>query len=328
MSTSGTNHLRALLGASLATLAAAASPSVRAQAAFPTKPIRLITGFPAGSATDGICRAIAEPMRQKLGQPVIVENRAGANGAVGAAEVARAAPDGHTLFFGTATAMSYTPSIKKNPPYDSIADFTPISNLCIFTFYLMVQPSLPVNTLAEFVAYAKANPGKIAYATGNSTGILSIAQLAQANKLDMTHVPYKGEAQAVIDMVGGRVQAMFATPAVLPQLLKEKFKMVAVLLPRRTTSYPDVPTMSEAGQPLVNILPWGGLFGPARMPRDIVERISRDFNVIMRRPDVAEQYEKLGLLPTPSTPEVLGTLVKDQLGAWSKSMRAAGIELE
>jgi tripartite-type tricarboxylate transporter receptor subunit TctC len=302
--------------------------SVRAQSEWPTKPIRFVVPFPAGGGADMGARAISVHMAAAFGKPVLVENRAGADGAVAALEVLKSAPDGHTLFFGTATAMSYTPSIKKTPPYDSIADFTPISNLCIFTFYLMVQPSLPVNTLAEFVAYAKANPGKIAYATGNSTGIVSIAQLAQANKLDMTHVPYKGEAQAVIDMVGGRVQAMFATPAVLPQLLKEKFKMLAVLLPRRTTSYPDVPTMSEAGQPLVNILPWGGLFGPARMPRDIVERISRDFNVIMRRPDVAEQYEKLGLLPTPSTPEVLGTLVKDQLGAWSKTMRAAGIELE
>jgi tripartite-type tricarboxylate transporter receptor subunit TctC len=185
-----------------------------------------------------------------------------------------------------------------------------------------------VNTLAESVAHVKANPGKVAYASGNSTGILSMAQLVAQNRLDMTHVPYKGEAQAVIDLVGGRVQAMFVTPAILPQLQKEKFKLLAVLLPQRTRAFPDVPTMAEAGQPLVNISPWGGLFAPARMPRELVERISRDFNVVMRRPDVVEQYEKLGLQPIPSTPEVLARLVKDQLGVFSQSMRDAGIQQE
>lgn len=320
---------RRLLSAAGSIAVGASLPfSARAQSEWPTKPVRFVVPFPAGGGADIGARVISVHMAAAFGKPVIVENRAGADGAVAALEVVKSAPDGHTLYFGTATSMSYTPSIKKVPPYDPTTDFTPISNLCIFTFYLMVQPSLPVNTLAEFVAYAKANPGKIAYATGNSTGIVSMAQLSQANKLDMTHVPYKGEAQAVIDMVGGRVQAMFATPAVMPQLLKEKFKMLAVLLPRRTASYPDVPTMAEAGQPLVNISPWGGLFGPARLPRDIVERISRDFNVVMRRPDVVEQYEKLGLLPVPSSPEALAVLVKDQLGAWSKTMRSAGIELE
>jgi tripartite-type tricarboxylate transporter receptor subunit TctC len=267
-------------------------------------------------------------MAAAFGKPVLVENRAGADGAVAAIEVVKSAPDGHTLYFGTATSMSYTPSIKKVPPYDPMADFTPISNLCIFTFYLMVQPSLPVNTLAEFVAYAKANPGKIAYATGNSTGIVSIAQLAQANKLDMTHVPYKGEAQAVIDMVGGRVQAMFATPAVMPQLLKEKFKMLAVLLPRRTTSYPDVPTMSEAGQPLVNILPWGGLFGPARMPRDIVERISRDIVAIYKDPAFVAKLKSFNVDPVGATPPQAARFIADETVLWSAVVKDAKINPE
>jgi tripartite-type tricarboxylate transporter receptor subunit TctC len=155
-----------------------------------------------------------------------------------------------------------------------------------------------------------------------------MASLIEANKLDMVRVPYKGEAQAVVDMVGGRVPLMFVTPAVLPQLLKEKFRLIAVLLPERTRAFPNVPTMAEAGQPLVNIRPWGGLLGPAKMPKDLVDRISKDFNVIMRKPDVVEQYDKLGLLPTPSSPEVLGAQVKEQLGIWTRTMRAAGIELE
>jgi tripartite-type tricarboxylate transporter receptor subunit TctC len=258
----------------------------------------------------------------------VVENRAGADGAVAALEVIKGPADGHVLYFGTASSMSYVPSIKKQPPYDPIADFTPISGLCIFTFYLAVAPTVPANTLAEFVAHVRANPGKLAYASGNSTGILSMAQLVAQNRLDMTHVPYKGEAQAVIDLVGGRVQAMFATPAILPQLQKEKFKLLAVLLPQRTRAFPDVPTMAEAGQPLVNISPWGGLFAPAKLPRELVDRISRDFNVVMRRPDVVEQYEKLGLQPIPSAPEVLATLVRDQLAVFSQSLRDAGIQQE
>ena len=293
-------------GGSIA-LASALPGLARAQSDWPSKPIRLVVPFPAGGGADMGARAIAVHMGNAFGKPVLVENRAGADGAVAALEV---------------------PSLKKSPPYDPVADFTPISNLCIFTFYLMVPASMPVNTLAEFVAYTKANPGKVIYATGNSTGIVSMAALIQANKLDMTHVPYKGEAQAVIDLVGGRVQAMFVTPAVMPQLLKEKFKPLAVLLPERTRAFPDVPTMAEAGQPLVNIRPWGGLFGPARLPRELVDRISKDTNVVMRRPDVVEQYDKLGLLPTPSSPEAMGTLVKEQLALWTRTMRAAGIEQE
>jgi tripartite-type tricarboxylate transporter receptor subunit TctC len=229
-------------------------------------------------------------MSTAFGGQVLVENRAGADGAV--------------------------------------ADFTPISDLRICTFYLAVAPTVPVASLAEFVAYVKANPGKIAYASGNSTGILSMAQLVAQNRLDMTHAPQKGEGQAVIDLVGGRVQAMFVTPAILPQLQKEKFRLLAVLLPQRTRAFPDVPTMAEAGRPLVNISPWGGLFGPARLPRELVERISRDFNGVMRRSDVVEQYEKLGLQPIPSTPEVLATLVRDPLAVFSQSMGDAGIQKE
>lgn len=301
---------------------------IRAQSAWPTKPIRFVVPFPAGGGADMGARAIATHMGDAFGKPVLVENRAGADGAVAAIEVQRSAPDGHTLYFGTATSMSYVPNIKKAPPYDPVTDFTPISNLCIFTFYLVVSPTLPVNTLAEFVAYVKANPGKLSYATGNSTGILAMGQLTHGNKLDMTHVPYKGEAQAVIDLVGGRVHAMFVTPAVLPQLQKDKWKSLAVLLPQRTRAYPDVPTMAEAGQPLVNISPWGGLFGPAKLPRDIVERISKDFNVVMRRPDVVEQYDKLGLLPVPSTPEVLAALVKEQRSVFGNTMRTVGMQQE
>ncbi len=320
---------RQALAAAGSLVLGSALPSIaRAQSDWPTKPVRLVVPFPAGGGADLGARVVSVHLGSAFGKPVVVENRAGADGAVAALEVIKSAPDGHTLYFGTATSMSYTPSLKKNPPYDPVADFTPISTFCIFTFYLMVAPSVPARTLAELVSYVRANPGKLTYATGNSTSILAMAQLTQNNKLEMTHVPYKGEAQAALDLIGGRIPIMFATPAILPQLLKEKFTPVAVLLPKRTSTMPDVPTMAEAGQPLVNIMPWGGLFGPAKMPRELVDRVSRDFGTVMRRADVGEQYEKLGLFPTPSSPQVMADLVKDQLAAWSRTMRAAGIEKE
>jgi tripartite-type tricarboxylate transporter receptor subunit TctC len=319
---------RALAASGALALGAALPGAARAQSDWPSRPVRLVVPFPAGGAADLGARAVAAQLATLFGKPVPVENRAGADGAVAALEVVKSPADGHSLYFGTATSMSYTPSIRKNPPYDPVADFTPISNVCVFTFYFAVAPNVPATTLAEFVAHVKANPGKLAYATGNSTGILATAQLVASNKLEMTHVPYKGEAQAVIDLVGGRVQAMFATPAVLPQLLERKFKLLAVLLPQRTRAFPDVPTMTEAGQPLVNISPWGGLFAPAKLPRELVDRISRDFNVVMRRPDVVEQFDKLGLLPLPSTPDELAGIVRDQLGVFARAMRDAGIQQE
>mgnify|MGYP003748473179 CR=1 FL=1 len=319
---------RVLAAGGALALGAALPAASRAQAGWPSRPIRFIVPFPAGGGADLGARVIANHMATAFNGQVLVENRAGADGAVAALEVVKAPGDGHTLYFGTASSMSYVPSIKKSPPYDPIADFTPISGLCIFTFYLAVSPAIPANSLAELVAHVKANPGKLSYASGNSTSILAMAQLAAQNRLDMTHVPYKGEAQAVIDLVGGRVSMMFVTPAVLPQLQKEKFRLLAVLLPQRTRAFPDVPTMAEAGQPLVNISPWGGLFAPAKLSRELVDRISRDFNVVMRRPDVVEQYEKLGLQPIPSTPEVLATMVREQLSVFAKSLRDAGIQPE
>jgi len=325
---SAASRRRVLTAAGALALGGVLPGGARAQADWPNRPVRLIVPFPAGGGADLGARAVSVHLGAAFGKPVVVENRAGADGAVAALEARKSAPDGHALYFGTATSMTYVPNLKKDPPYDPVADFTPISTFCIFTFYLAVAPSVPGRTLAEVVAHVKANPGKIAYATGNSTGILAMGQLVKQNALDMTHVPYKGEALAAVDLIGGRVQMMFATPAVLPQLLEKKFRLVAVLLPRRTTTHPDVPTMAEAGQPLVNISPWGGLFGPAKLPAELVERISRDFNVVMRRPDVAEQYEKLGLFPTPSTPQVMADTLRQQLAIWGRTMRELGIERE
>jgi tripartite-type tricarboxylate transporter receptor subunit TctC len=304
-------------------------PSVaRAQAPeWPTKPVRLIVPFPAGGGTDVAARAIGQAWAAEIGQPIIVENKAGADGIIAAQEAVKAAPDGHTLFLSTASSMSYVPAVKKQPPYDPIADFTPISRTSVFTFVLMVQPSLGVKTVAEFVALAKAKPGEFAYGSGNSTSILLMGQLAQANNLQMTHVPYKGEAPATLDLMGGRISAMFVTPAVLPQLQKADLVPLAAL-PGRSSLLPDVPSIVEAGQSAVNITAWSGLVGPAKMSPDLVDKINRSYTAVLRKPEIVDQFTRIGQSATPSTPAEMGEFLRDQLTIWTKAMRDQAIPQE
>lgn len=300
-----------------------------AQEGWPSRQIRLVVPFPAGGGADVAARVLAQHLSNSVGKPVVVENRAGADGVIAAQEVLRSPADGHTIYFGTASSMSYVPASRRTPPYDPIADFTPISDFCTFTFFLAVHESIPVKSLDEFVNYVKANPGKVSYGTGNSTGIVATAQLAQTAQLDMIHVPYKGEAQAAPDLLTGRIQAMFVTPAVTNTLAKDgKVRLLAVLLPKRSKLQPDVPTMAEAGQPLVNIAPWGAFFGPGKMPKVLVDRLSRELNAIIDRPDMREAMDKNALAVHGSTPEYLADFLVQQLRAWSRTVREAKLMVD
>lgn len=318
-----------LIGAGALTIGAALPRFVGAQTGFPSKPIRLIVPFAPGGAADIAARHLAPLLSAELGKPVLVENRGGGDGAIAGIEVAKSAPDGHTIFFSTASALSYVPAVRKNPPYDVLNDFTPITNFCRFTFFLCVHSSLPVTTVTEFVAHLRANPGKLAYGTGNTTSVVATAQFLQNTGTDMVHVPYKGEAQALLDFTTGRIQAMFATPAVTTPMLREnKMRALAVLLPARSALLPEVPTMTEAGLPLVNIDPWGGFVAPAKVPREIVDRLAQALHATMKKPELLEQMDRLALAIRPSTPQELGDQIKAQLAVWSKSVRAAGIPVE
>ena len=197
---------RILAGLALAAIAASAA------AQYPNKPIKLIVPFPAGSATDTISRILGNSVSQSIGQTIVVENKAGADGAIAGAEVAKAPPDGYTLLMATNSPMAVAPAMKKVPPYDPVNDFTPITDIGRYTFFLFAYAGLPQKTLAELIAYAKANPGKLAYATGNTTGIVSFAQFSSLAGIQMLHVPYKGEPAAITDLIAGRVQLIFATP--------------------------------------------------------------------------------------------------------------------
>ena len=300
-----------------------------AHAQYPNKAIKIIVPFPAGSATDTISRILGNSVSNAVGQPVLVENKAGADGAIAAGEVMRAAPDGYTLLMATNSPMSAVPALKKVPPYDPVADFTPISDIGRYTFFIVVHPSVPANTLSEFIAYARANPGKINYATGNTTGIVSTAFFASQAGIQMVHVPYRGEPQAIIDLVGGRVQLLFASSSTsVPQVRDGKLRALVTTLSRRSHLLPDVPTIAEAGMPQFSVTSWAGLFGPAKMPRDMVERINREFGAAMARPDVVAAMEKQAFVLTPSSPERLGEFVKEQMESYRNILRAAGVQPE
>lgn len=312
----------------LAALLALSGAVAHAQA-YPTKPIKLVVPFPPGAATDTLARVYAQAISSSLGQPVLVENKAGADGAISATEVMRAAPDGYTLLFATNSPMAAAPALKKNPPYDPVTDFTPITDVGRYTFFIYLHPSVPAKTVAEFVAYAKANPNKVAYATGNTTGIVSTALFSSLAGIQMVHVPYKGEPQALTDLIAGRVQFMVASAGTTVPFVKEgKLRAIAVTLNRRSPALPDVPTIAEAGMPKFSLSSWAAVFGPKGLPRDIVDRLNKEFNAAASRPEVQATLEKQAFQPVGSTPEQLGVLVKEQYQAYRDTLKAAGVEPE
>jgi tripartite-type tricarboxylate transporter receptor subunit TctC len=300
-----------------------------ATAQYPNKPIKIIVPFPGGSATDTISRILGASVSGAIGQPVLVENKAGADGAIAAGEVMRAAPDGYTLLMATNSPMSAVPAMKKVPPYDPVNDFTPITDIGRYTFFIVVYPGVPANTVSEFIHYARANPGKINYASGNTTGIVSAAFFASQAGIEMVHVPYKGEPQAITDLLAGRVHLLFASSSTsVPQVRDGKLRALATTLSRRSNLLPDVPTIAEAGMPQFQLTSWAGLFGPAKMPREIVERLNKEFGAAMQRPDVVQAMDKQAFLLLPSTPERLGAFVKEQMDSYRNVLRAAGVQPE
>ena len=297
------------------------------QAQFPVKPVRIVVPFPGGSATDTIARLLAGPVSQALGQPVLVENKAGADGAIAAAEVAKSAPDGYTLLLATNSPMSAVPAMKKAPPYDPVADFTPITDVGRYTFFIVVHPAVPARNLRELIDYARLNPGKLNYATGNTSGIVSTASFASLAHIQLVHVPYKGEPQALTDLVAGRVQVMFCSSGTSIAMIREgRLRALVTTLPRRSELLPDLPTIAEAGMPQFSITSWAGLFGPAKMPHAVVDRLNREFVAAMGRPEVHAAMEKQAFALSPSSPERLGELVKQQLESYRSTLRAAGVE--
>ena len=309
--------------------AALAAFSLTAVAQYPDRPIRLIVPFPPGGAAELGARIFTVPLGQALGQPIVIETRPGGDGVIAADAVMKAAPDGYTLFYATNTAFNWVPITRKNPPYNPLTDFTPVSFVGYFGFFLFSHPSVPAKNVAELLAYVRANPGKLNYGSGNSTAQLFGAQLAHLEKLDMVHVPYKGDAPLTIDLVGGRVQLAFATPgSAAPQVKEGRLRALAAMFPNRSPLMPEVPTAAEAGLGRMSLTPWGGVFGPKGMPKEAVERLGRELAIVLKRQDVREAFGRIAFEPQSSTPDGLTAILKKQIEVWGSIAREVGIKPE
>jgi tripartite-type tricarboxylate transporter receptor subunit TctC len=296
---------------------------------WPSKPIRIVLQFPPGGSTDAVARILAQALTTSLGQPVLVENRPGADGAIAGDFVARSEPDGHTFFLASNTPMMQVPLLKKNPPYDPIKSFTPVSLVGRYIYVLVTQPSLPVQNAAELLAYARNHPGKLNYGSYSGVTNLMFTRIKSDAKVDMNLIPYKGEGPTITDILGGHVQLTYATPtSTLPHIREGKLKALAVLLPARSSLLPQVPTVAEAGLPTLTAGTWAALYGPAKLPAEIASRMSRELNAAMARPEVREKIEKQGFDLNGSTPSELGNFMIEQLQAWAKAFSDAGMQAE
>lgn len=318
--------MRRLVVAALAALLLLPSALSRADT-YPSKPIRFVIPFGPGSASDALARIAGQDLSQALGQPVVVVHKPGADGTLAAIEVQRSAPDGYTFLFGTNSPLAVAPNMRKTPPYDVMKDFTPVTFLGDNTFFIVVHPSVPAKTIPEFITYAKANPGKINYAAGNTYALVSTAMFAEHNGLDMQAVPYKSEPDAILDLLSGRVQFMNGTSTTTMAHIRDgKLRALATTFHERSPLLPELPSIVETGQPKFPIGPWFALVGPAGLPPDIVARMNKEMAIVLAKPTVREQMNKQGFIPRSSSPEELAAYMKDQLAVWKAALKDAGIE--
>jgi len=322
-------HFVKIIRQVLAVLMVGVAPAIAAQG-FPTKPITLVVPYQAGGSSDGIARAMARLVGKDLGQQVVVENKAGAEGMIGSLDVMKSAPDGYRVLFGGAGSMIVVPALRRAPPFDPGTQFTPISGVVDFSFFLYVHPDLPVKNLKEFVDYAHANPGKINYATGNNQGLLTFAYLKKSLNLDVVQVAYKGETAATADLLSGRVQAMFATTAPLMHAKEGRLKVLVTTLPQRTPLLPEVATMTESGYPEFPFSPaggWLGIFGPAEMNPRVVKILHQSFDKALTDPDVQKQLAQAGLAYRAMGLDQMAVFVKNQRDQFRHLIRDLGIPL-
>jgi tripartite-type tricarboxylate transporter receptor subunit TctC len=323
---------RVLIAASAALSSAAANAQGNVPAtvaAYPSKPITIVVPFGPGSATDTITRVIGQHLSVALKQTVVVENRPGANGALAALFVVRSAPDGYTLFMSTNSPHSAVPFLMKNVVYDPVKDFAAITRMGSYTLMLCIHPSIPAKSVKELIEYAKANPGKLSFASGNTSGVVAGETLKHWAEIDMLHVPYKSAPPAINDVLAGRVSMMFTDLTTgLPHVKAGTLRALAVTRLKRSTLIPELPTMDEAGVTGFDMDSWAGIFVPAHTPQDIVTLLNTELRKIIDSPDVRSKLGNVGFEAFSSSPKELDDFVKVQLGKWGKMIKDAGIEPE
>jgi tripartite-type tricarboxylate transporter receptor subunit TctC len=323
--------MRSVILRLLSLCALLAFPLLVAAQSYPNRPVRLVVPFPAGGTTDILARAIAQKLSEALGQQFVVDNRPGAGGNIGADIVAKSAPDGYTLLMGTVGTQAINVSLYAKMPYDAAKDFTPVVLVAGVPNILVVNPSVPVHTVADLIKLAKDKPGAINFASsGNGTSIHLSGELFKVSTgVQMSHVPYKGSAPALTDLIGGQVQVMFDNlPSALPHVKAGKLRAVAVTSTKRAPALPDVPTIAESGVPGFEATSWFGILAPAGTPRDIVTKVNAEANKALQSPEMKEKLLSQGAEAAGNTPEYFGDYIKAETVKWAKVVKESGAKVD
>ncbi len=296
---------------------------------YPAKPIRMVVGFPPGGGNDIIARMVGSKMQEAWGEPVLIDNKPGANSIIAAEYVAKSAPDGYTLLVNATGGMSVNPVLYAKLPYDSLKDFVPISMVGVFPLVLVVHPSLPAGSVTELVAYARANPGKLDYSAGSTAFQVATEMLKQMTGTDIRHIPYKGSAAAIAAVIAGDVQMTIVdTPPLVAQIKAGKVKALGVTSAKRAASMPELPTIAESEVPGYEMVLWIGVFAPAGTPREIVSKLNAEIVRIVRLPDIRAELAGMGVDPVGNTSEQMAEWIRREIARFGPVVKAANIQAE
>jgi tripartite-type tricarboxylate transporter receptor subunit TctC len=319
-----------MMRAALFTLGMAVAFAANAQT-YPSKPIRFVSPYPPGGANDILARIVGQKLGESVGQQIVIENRAGATGNIGAEVVAKAAPDGYTILMGQASNLTINVSLMSKMPYDPVRDFAPVTLVATTPNLLVVHPSLPVRTVKDLVVLARAKPGSINYASSGSgsAGHLAAELFKRVAHIDMVHIPYKGAAPALTDVVAGQAQLYFTSPISAQPFVKAgRLRMVAVTSLKRSPSMPDIPTVAESGYPDFDVVSWWGILTPAGVPKDIIARLHTEIVKVLALPEIKAKFADQGADVASDTPEQFAAYIKTEIAKWARLIKELGVKSE
>jgi len=322
-------HVKNLIQLLLTSMSLTLCTLAFAQNEWPSKSLRLIVPFPPGGVTDIVARAVAIKLSQELGQQVVVDNRAGASGAIGAEMGAKAAPDGYTLVMGNISTLAINPATMAKLGYDPVQNFDPVSMVAIQPLLIGIHPSVPAKSLSELIQLAKNQPGQLSYGTAGSSIHLAVEFLSSLAGIKMNHIPYKGSAPALTDLVGGQIHVLFDPfSSIYPQVLTGKVRALAVTTDKRSNVAPQVPTVSEQGYAGFDVSSWQGIVVPAGTPKPIVQRLNKELVKVLSTQEMKDKFAQFSAIAAHSTPENFGLYIRDEIARWQKVAQSSGIKPE